>query len=247
MTVQTAATVGEALSGLVAGILEDAAMAEPPVDAIQVAHALGIEVRVNRFQSVRGRIVEANGIATITIRPEPRRERSQWSIAREIGEYLIPRMTDGWPEKMARGDATSRDGLAKQFAMRLLVPTGWYERDVRRLDGDLSALKLLYRTASYEILAMRLLDVLPATRITIFDNGRQTRRTSNLPHRPPGLTQAERDCWTRCRQSGKVTRGTDERCTVRAWPIHENGWRREIVVTEEDGVRKEDYERQTKP
>lgn len=229
---QSAGPVGELLDGLVAEILRDLGIQESPVDALAVARGLGLQVRVNRLQSERGRVVESNGLVTIVVRPEPRKERYQWTIARQIGVYLIPRIMDRLPEEMALLDTASSDWLASRFAMHLLVPTDWFDADVRRLDGDLSALKLLYRTVSYEVLAMRLLDVRPATLMTIFDNGRLTRRMSNLPYRAPNPTPIERDCWTDSRRNGRFARRADLLTCVRAWPIHEDGWNREILLTE---------------
>lgn len=222
----------EVMADLVRDILGDLGILEPPVDALQVARGIGIEVHMNRKQTSRGRIVEFNGIPTITLRPEPRKERCQWTVAHEVGKFLIPRLADRLPDDLAPIDDASREWFANRFAVHLLVPTDWYADDAPRLDHDLIALKLLYRTASYEVLAMRLLDVRPKSIITIFDNGRLTRRLGNMSHRSPSPAEIERECRCEASQSGMLAKRVGDSISVRAWPIHEDGWKREILLTE---------------
>jgi len=232
MTTATCASFSELLDELVRGLLEELKIDEPPVDTLAVARGLGLEVCPNAAQDSRGRIVESRGRVAICVRPEPRSERFHWAVAREIGRYLIPRAADHWPADLPPADATVLEWLASRFAAHLLAPVDWYSADCRRLDHDLIALKLLYRTASFEVLALRWLDVRPGSIVTIFDKGRLTRRVSNLEFRTGPPDACETACRLEAARSGEYAERTEIGVKVRAWPIHQAGWNREILLTE---------------
>jgi hypothetical protein len=73
--------------------------------------------------------------------------------------------------------------------------------------------------------------------VTLFDQGQARWRCSNLAGRTPPLTTAERDARqaahvldesARC-DVGELPDGIED---VRAWPIHEPPWQREIIRTQ---------------
>lgn len=235
MTTSTCTRFTELLDELVREVLGELRVEEPPVDAIRVARGLGVEVRSNAVQGPRGRIIESRGRVAISVRPEPRSERLHWAVAREIGHYLISRSADRWPADLPPADATVLEWLSGRFAAHLLAPVDWYAADCRRLDHDLIALKLLYRTASFEVLALRWLDVRPESIVTIFDKGRLTRRASNLEFRTGPPHASETACRLEAARSGEFAERTEGGLRVRAWPIHQSGWRREILLTECNG------------
>lgn len=222
----------DAIEVMIAATLRQCEVSGPPIDARAVARGLGLEVRLNRQLQERGRIVDSRGRATIVVRPEPRSERYQWTIAHEIGEYLIPRMSDVWEGEIGSLDASLREWLANRFATRLLTPNQWFLSDARGLDYDLMELKRLYVTASFEVIAMRLLDAEIPTIITIFDNGSITRRMGNLTSRPPALFDLEKQCRQKVLATREAASLQGEYARTQAWPIDENGWQREIMRTE---------------
>ena len=72
--------------------------------------------------------------------------------------------------------------------------------------------------------------------VTMFDQGKCVWRKSNRHFRAPPLTAPELDAWkvahegaaaARC-ETAELPEGIED---VRAWPVHEPGWRREIVRT----------------
>jgi hypothetical protein len=218
------ATIGE--------LLKSAGIAGPPVDARKLAQAMGVDVRLHRSQAERGRLVEANGSTTIVVRPEPRIERVQWTIAHEIGEYVIPRWASPWSAEGLELDAPTREWLANRFASHLLTPTEWFLKDAQRCDFDLLWLKGRYRTASHEVIAFRLLDAPVPSVVSIFDNGRLMRRLGNRWGRPPDVGETERRCRSRAADTVKPCVEQDEGVRVQAWPLREESWRREILRTE---------------
>jgi hypothetical protein len=215
------------LESVVEAILDEFEINAPPVDAIGLAERMRLEVRLCRDQSARGRIVDGRQ-RTICVRPEPREERHQWTVAHEIGESLMPRLVDACG--MGAEESLDREWLANRFAGALLVPLVWFGPDYRRLDGCLLDLKKLYRTASCEVIAQRMLDLKHQAAVSIFDHNTLTRRTWNadgFDRRHP----MERIAQSQCHFQGKVVTLTDaEGVQVRAWPVHEGDWKREIVV-----------------
>jgi hypothetical protein len=217
---------------LVVEALSAAGIEAPPVDAVEVAHGMGLEVKIHRDQAERGRVVHTAGMTTIVCRPEPRPERYHWTVAHEIGEYMIAHSADRWSGDVLVLDGAVREWLANCFATHLLTPREWFLADCRLLDFDLWDLKQHYLTASHEVIALRTLESdIPAV-VTIFDNGKQSKRLGNLCYRVPNLSSAERACWMRAAQTGHVQTQTTEEARIRVWPIHEGGWKREIVRTE---------------
>lgn len=212
----------------------------PPIDAVTLARRLGVEVRLDRDQASRGRLVHGRLQPVICVRPEPRIERSQWTVAHEIGEHLIassmlhPQAEDGFdfPGKAEM----LREETANRFANVLLAPGEWFYADCMELEFDLLALKDRYRTASYEVLAMRMLDLPQPGIVTIFDNDELIRRRSNLTGGLPSLHPVELAAQSAAHESAEPVCRRTEELAAWAWPIHEPGWKREILRTTLLGV-----------
>ncbi|QDU62569.1 hypothetical protein Pan216_34360 [Planctomycetes bacterium Pan216] len=213
----------------VAHMLDGAGIERPPVDASLVAKGLGMDICLDRRQRTRGRLVEVKGKPTVFVRPEPRAERTQWTVAHEIGEWMIPKCFDDELDETWLWD--EREELANRFATLLLVPTGWWNFDTRMVGCDLLELKRMYETASYELLAGRLLDLDPPTVISIFDHGTLRRRLSNLESASTASFPLERELQRQVHDSGVPAAREGEGIRVQAWPIHEPGWKREILRT----------------
>jgi Zn-dependent peptidase ImmA (M78 family) len=222
--------VVHAVDKAVEDLLTVAKIERPPVDAIALAQKhLGIVVCLDQRQPQRGRAQKTAGQRHIYLRPEPREERHQWTVAHEIGEHLRADLLTRLG--MESGDATSMTGesLANLFAHRLLVPTCWFAEDARDMDFDLLALKARYRTSSHELLAWRMLDLPDPCIITIIDNEKIHRRRSNAWPTRRRLEPAEEKCARYIRQHGRPHRVQDDGWTVQGWPVHEADWKREIL------------------
>jgi hypothetical protein len=168
----------------------------------------------------------------ILVRDEPRAERRQWSVAHEIGEHLahvVFQRLAADPREVPRG---AREQVANRLAARLLLPLAWFRPIAEGCGWDLPTLKARFFTASHELIARRMLDFEPPVVITIFDHGRLTFRRGNLAGAaPPALSPDERDCWRSTHLSGVAAAWPSDCHAVRAWPIHEPGWKREILRT----------------
>jgi IrrE N-terminal-like domain len=215
----------------VSRLLGSAAIHQPPVDAIDLARRLDIDVLVDATQQPRGRQVRVAGRASIFIRPEPRHERRQWAVAHELGEVVACDLFSETGIDIGEISPTLREQAANLVATALLLPRSWFLEDARRLSGDVLKLKQRYATASHELVAFRLLDLPIPSVVTVFDQGRATRRRGNWPSRVPQLDRLEESCWREIRKTGlPYTIDTEER-RIAGWPIHEPGWQREILRT----------------
>jgi Zn-dependent peptidase ImmA (M78 family) len=230
--------LADALDAVAADVLEAAGVYRPPVDAFAVARALGLTVAEDDRQRGRARFVRLKRRgrtppqATILLRPDPRPERRQWAVAHEIGEHVACRIFERLWIDPREADPAARERTANQLAGRLLLPAEWFGRDGPDCGWDLVELKTRYATASHELIARRMLDFPPPVVITVYDHARVTLRRSNVAGRVPPPSARETDCWRRAHETGLAYQATEGTCTVRAWPVHEEGWKREIVRTE---------------
>jgi Zn-dependent peptidase ImmA (M78 family) len=229
------------LDRVVEKILEKAGIHTPPVDAFAVARALGIAVAWDDRQQGRARYVRLSGRSssdskrpTILLRPEPRLERQQWAVAHEIGEHAACHVFAQWGANPRETVPKAREMVASNLAGRLLLPTAWFALDGATCDWDLMALKARYRTASHELIARRMLECRPPVIISIFDNRQVSFRRSNLPGETPPPSTAEMQCWRDVHRDNHSLQTRAGPNLIQGWPIHEEGWEREILRTELD-------------
>lgn len=216
-----------AIDGVVAEVLESAGVISPPIDAIEIARRLDVTVAFDQGQESRARHKRLGTLPVIFLRPDDRAERLQWATAHELGEFMAWRIAEQFdPEDLA---PDVRESLANEFASRLLLPGKWFIDDAHEHRCDLFALKSIYTTASHELIATRTLDLDQPAIVSVFDHGRLVRRRWNGRGVVPRLHPIERECQSDAHGSGRVAVRAHGTLEVRAWPIHEDGWKREIV------------------
>ena len=241
--------VRQAVESLAAETLADAGLRRPPIDAVQLALRIGLVVaRENRTvretaaAAPRARFVNlavphGESLPTILVADDPRSERRHWAVAHEIGEFCAHEVFQRLGVEPRCAPPAAREQIANQLAACLLLPRSSFAQRGRNCDWDLLELKEVFTTASHELIARRMLAMPPTIVVTLFDQGKLVWRTGNLDRRAPALTAAEKTAWQFAHAHGQPTR-CDQRelpdgiVDVRAWPIHEENWRREIVRTE---------------
>ncbi len=234
----TAEELADGLDAVAMEILEEAGIESPPADAFEIAGALGITVAIDDRQRGRARYVRLAGYrgsrprATILLRPDPRWEREQWSVAHEIGEHSAHRVFARLGVDPRETGPSAREGVANQLAGRLLLPTPWFAADASACGWDLAALKVRYATASHELIARRMLECRPPVIVSIFDQTQVYFRRSNVPGRVPPPSAAEMECWRSVHEGNRAEQTYDGPRTIQGWPVHEEGWTREILRTE---------------
>ncbi len=217
-----------ALDAVVEGLLAELPATQPPINALELARALKLEIAWDAGQRGRGRIVRLRDFVG---GPDPRPERLQWAVAHEIGEACAHQVFDYLCVDPREAPPAARENVANHLAGRLLLPREWFLADARRLEWDVVLLKERYATASHELIARRTLDFSCPVVISIFDHGRLTMRQTNLPRRPPELLPPERAAWQIAHHEQRAARETAAGCQVQAWPVHEPEWKREILRT----------------
>ena len=234
----TAEELAAGLDAVAAELLDTAGVDRPPIDALAVAQAIGLTVATDDEQQGRARYVRLRGLRgrasrpTILLRPEPRPERRHWAVAHEIGEHVAHRIFHRLGVDPRTVSPRAREAVADQMAGRLLLPTAWFAGDAAAADWDLLALKARYPSASHELIARRMLEFTIPAIISIFDQGRLTFRRSNVAGRAPPPTRDEMSCWKAVHRHGRPHEIAEGTARIRGWPVHEPGWKREILRTE---------------
>jgi hypothetical protein len=189
-----------------------------------------------RFMRLAEREDGGGGQATIVVGQAERPEREQWTVAHEIGESVAYRVFDRLGVRFDEALPTAREMVASRLANSILLPRRWFIRDGREFDWDLFDLKARFDTASHELIARRMLDMRVPIVITICDQRRIFWRRSNVTARPPSMLAEEQAVWLDAHETGlpgdeslDMTTGLDR---VRCWPVHEPGWKREILRSE---------------
>jgi len=228
-----------ALDDVAKALLSEAGILEPPVDAFALAARLGIAVAPDNRQAGRARYVRLRSWGggrprpAIMLRTDARPEREHWAVAHEIGEHAAYRVFEQLGVD-ARGTAHAREAVANELAARLLLPAAWFFVHGRACYWNLPALKRQYRTASHELIARRMLDAAPPIIVSVFDQGKVGLRRGNRAGGIPPVTEAEAACQQKAHRSGLPSVATGHGYLVHAWPVHEPGWRREILRMELD-------------
>ncbi len=223
------------VDAMVAELLDAARITAPPIDVIALAQAhLDFTVCIDSRQPQRGRAQRTLGKKQIYLKPEPREERHQWTVAHEIGEHLKSELLARLGIEPGQTRAMVGESLANLFAQRLLVPTPWFKTDAPSLGYDLLALKARYATSSHEVLAMRFLDLPAPCVVTIIDNEKVSRRKGNAFALKKALLPIEKRCWEQVTRTSESATMREAEWTVTGWPVHELDWKREILRTERD-------------
>ncbi len=214
-------------------LLSTHAILAPPVDALQLARDMQMSLAWDAGQAGRGRLVRRGSQTTILLKPDDRPERLQWAAAHEIGESVVWRVCQSLGFDGDEVLPRQREQLANGLAQRLLLPTAWFQASVAESEGDLFSLKARFPTASHELICWRMLDLKTPRIITIWDDGKETRRRSNLPGRLCPVSRMESRLWSSlyAGETPACEEFTDQG-RIRGWALHEPGWRREIVSWE---------------
>jgi Zn-dependent peptidase ImmA (M78 family) len=226
---------------IAAETLAEAGVVAPPVDALELAARLGLVVARDSAAGVRARFVrlagdDEGGQSAILLADDPRPERRHWAVAHEIGESRAHRVFGELGLDPTDAPPAARESVANRLAGCLLLPRQWLLSAATATDWDLVELKRRFHTASHELVARRMLEMPPPVIVTLADQGRTVWRKSNRHSRTPPLTAPERAAWQAAHELGEPARcdaselpeGVED---VRAWPIHEPDWKREIVRT----------------
>lgn len=225
------------LDDVAAELLEAAKWKGHAVDAVHVARRLGLTVARDRKLCGRARYVRLSAgrgrlRGAIFVGEADRPERLQWAVAHELGEYAVHRVFTRAEIAPYAEQPALREQLANELARRILLPRRAFEEIGCDCNWDLGALKRTFIAASHELIARRMLDLPPPVVLTVFDHGRIHWRRGNRAMRRNEPHQRERALMRLAHQSGTYQEQNADDLFIRAWPVHEPGWKREILRTE---------------
>lgn len=233
----------DAIDYAVRDLLPRAGIEHPPVDALHLARAVcGFRVEYVEPEDERpGRFgprpARRPGPNTILLRSDQSEESQQAVAARAVAKQLVPPIL----AKLGVIPGTEHKSAANQLvgliAPRLLLPTRWFAADARKADFDLFALKDLYPSAGFEVLALRMLDVAddPCV-VAVIDDGVVSARRSNRFPATRKLTAAEQACADRVAETGEPARARADEWTAWGWPTPGLPFRRIIVRAAPDEI-----------
>jgi predicted transcriptional regulator len=222
----------DAADRLIAGLLERAGVTAPPVNALHVAEDhLGIPVEfAEPEEDDRGRPRSRTRRPTsgIVLSPHMTDEQQQTAAANGVARTLLPdllRKLDIVPGSESKQAAAHFRTL---LAARLLVPTKLLRSAVRAWKYEVPALKAAFATATFETVALRLLDLDSPCVIAIVDDGVVASRRGNAAPVTRKLTPAEQTCLTRVMEQDLPAHVRAEGWTVQGWPVPDRPFRRSV-------------------
>jgi hypothetical protein len=225
-------------------MLERAGVTAGPVDALSVAeHHLGLPVEVvypedeDEGSGVprRPRRARPTG-ATITLAPDMSEEQRQRAAADGIARSLVPdifRKLGVVPGSESKQFVTHLRGL---IVPRILIPSRLLRSALREHKYDVPALHSVFRTASMEAVALRLLDLDDPCVITILDDGVVATRKGNRFAVTRALEAAEQECVERVMELDLPHRARAREWTAWGWPVPNRTFRRIVVRAVPDDV-----------
>jgi predicted transcriptional regulator len=233
----------EAIDREIAGLFKQHQVDGPVVDAVELLQAAfnytvreldpeeeaELAARGQPQRPMRRRTREIVFGSTLSV--EPRNLLCARAIAKELIPNILKKL--GVSEGTENRSATTQ--LIGLISPRILLPTRWFEREAPRQAYDVWRLKDVFKTAGYEMIAARLLDLEEPCIIAIVDDGEVGGRRSNRMHTPKKLTPTEQKCLDKVAELGEPQTVRGESWTVRGWPIPTGPFNRIILrsVTDE--------------
>jgi hypothetical protein len=219
--------VQQVIDRLVDELLDAAGVIAPPVDAVALARDFLHLPDLDRPRRGQGRRADPEHEAT--------EEQRQWAAAQAIGASCKHTTLERLDVPPDQARALGGVSLANLFASHLLAPAAWFAPDARELDYDLEGLRGRYRTAPWEVLARRLLDLPEPCVITLVDGGAVQRRRSNAWPVSRDLVPAERECQRYVHHYSRPRVVRAGGWTVQGWPVHSSDRKREVLRSVCDG------------
>ena len=232
--------LADALDRTVEELLARVGCKKPPFDAQAIAKQLGIVVANDSRMTGRARLVKLAGrygqmLTTIFVGKHERPERLHWSIAHELGESASSQVFQTLGVQASEIATGTREKIANLLATRLLLPKPYFSQLGEESHWELLDLKEAFSTASHELIARRMLDMSPSVIVSLWDQGTLQWRQSNCGPSQE-ITPVEKQVQEsshKLNETQTVEAGLPEGMVrLTCWPIHELGWRREILRTE---------------
>jgi Zn-dependent peptidase ImmA (M78 family) len=127
---------------IVEELLDEHGIKEPPVDVEKISESYGLSVVRKDVESISGFIIRSDGKAVIGVNSNNAPARQRFTIAHELGHYLIhPPSTDDvhvdsgfevrFRDELSSQGTDKSEQEANFFAAELLMPQKFLEADLR--------------------------------------------------------------------------------------------------------------------
>lgn len=224
----------EAVERLVGGLLERAGVTTPPVDALRIAEEhLGIPVEVvepaEEDETGRRRPRARSNSAGITLTTDMSASQRQRVAADGIARHLMPEILHKLGVVPGSENKQFVAHVRGLVVPRILIPTRLLRSALRDHKYDVPALAKVFRTASTEMVALRLLDLDSPCVISIIDDGVVATRRGNQSAESKKLEPAEQACHDRVSELELPHRVRQGGWTVQGWHVPDRPFRRIIL------------------
>jgi predicted transcriptional regulator len=165
----------------------------------------------------------------IVISPFATDEQRHTVAVQGIARALLPDLLRKFGIEPGTEEKQASAYIRGLIASRILVPTKLLRSALRSCKYDLPALKKAFRTAGYEMIAHRLLDLDDACVIAIVDDGVVASRRGNAMPVSKKLTPAEEACLQRVLDQELPDTQRAAGWRVQGWPVPHPAFRRVIL------------------
>ena len=134
------------------------------VDPLRIAKTLGIPVCFRRDCAFEGMLKRnANGLAEIVVREGQNSNRERFTIAHELGHYLIQQVVHSQSDRPvyrgvseSKGEVREEEYFANLLAAEILLPFSWMKKSIDAADSILDLIKSICKAfAVSKIMASR--------------------------------------------------------------------------------------------
>lgn len=223
----------DACDRLIAGLLERAGAAEPPVDALRIAEDhLGVPVEwaePETDERGRPRPSTRRHSAGIVLSPGMTNEQQQKAAAQGVARALLPDLLRKLGVPAGEESKQAAAHFRGLLAARLLVPSKLLRSALRTCKYDLAALHAVFDTATMETVALRLLDLDTPCVIAVVDDGVVATRRSNALPIDRKLSPAEQECVARVMEQQLPHHARSAGWTADGWFVPNRPIRRVIL------------------
>jgi len=233
----------EAMDRVAWELLERHHCEEPPID-IQTIAEEEFDLRVVEVEpdpeasrsAAAGRPSRRGRPGEILVSLDQSEESRAWLIARTCAKLCLPRVLHRLRAEVPT-QPRQANPLVQWLAPRLLVPTRWLRRDLRRAHMDLYDWKALYMNVPYEVLGLRWLDLEDDPCVmTLVDYDSVLWRRSRYYPVDRQLLPSEASCRAKIQQSESPVRQRQGDWTTWGWPLPDGPFGRILLRSIHDEI-----------
>lgn len=233
----------EAIDRVVLQLLQEAGIDEPPVPTIDLLqHQFNYTIAFQEEEEdedphlARYKRPPRKQSRQLMLNPAQSDEGQSVAAARACAREMLPGILKRLGVVQGSDNRSVQNSLVSLIAPRLLLPGRWFEKSSRRANYDLIRIHEEFSTATFEMIAVRLLDFEDPMIISIVDDGAIALRKSNAFPVKRELVAAETDCLQKIQETEDPEKVRKDGWSVWGWPIPNGPFNRIILRSVPDEV-----------